>query len=96
MRSFVKIKPSRIDDITLSFTDIFKSCPVRDFFYVANVSFHAIRENKFSRKFPNLQYNMYFRRSKSFYVAKPRYIKPLNRVPLTTQQIMNLPTLHLC
>ena len=25
-------------------------------FYVQNVSFSAIRENKFSRKFPNLQY----------------------------------------
>ena len=94
MRSFVKIKPSRIDDITLSFTDICKSCPVRDF-YVANVSFNAICENKFSRKFPNLQYNMYFRRSKSFYVAKPRYIKPFSRVPLTIQEIMNLPALHL-
>ena len=33
MRSFVKIKPSRIGDVTLSFTDIgtCKSCPVRDF-----------------------------------------------------------------
>ena len=39
MRSFVKIKPSRIGDITLSFTDIGKSCPVRDF-YIANVSFN--------------------------------------------------------
>ena len=25
-------------------------------FYVANMSFNAIREKKFSRKFPNLQY----------------------------------------
>ena len=32
MQSFVKIKPSRIGDITLSFTDIGKSCPVGDFF----------------------------------------------------------------
>ena len=50
MRSFVKIKPSRIGDITLSFTDISKSCIVRDFFYVASVSFNAIRENKILAK----------------------------------------------
>ena len=44
VRSFAIIKPSRMDDITLSFTDIGKSCPVRDF-VVANVSFSGIREN---------------------------------------------------
>ena len=44
MRSFVKIKPSRIGDITLSFANIRKSCPVSEF-YVPNVSFNAIREN---------------------------------------------------
>ena len=32
MRSFVKIKPSRIGDIILSFNVKGKSCPVRDFF----------------------------------------------------------------
>ena len=42
-------KPSQIGDITLSFTDIGKACPVRDF-YVANVSFNAIFENKFLAK----------------------------------------------
>ena len=31
MRSFVKIKPSRIGNITMSFTDIGKSCHVCDF-----------------------------------------------------------------
>ena len=36
-------------DITLSFTDMGKSCTVRDF-YVASVSFKAIRENKFLAK----------------------------------------------
>ena len=46
MRSFVKIKPLRIGDITLSCTDIGKSCLFRDFFYIANVSYNAIRENK--------------------------------------------------
>ena len=49
MRSFVKIKPSQVCDITLSFTDIGKSCPVHDF-YVASVSFNAIRENKMLAK----------------------------------------------
>ena len=45
----MKIKPSRFGDITLSFTGIGKSCPVRNF-YVANVSFNAIRENKILAK----------------------------------------------
>ena len=49
MRSFRKIKPSRSGDITLSFTDIGKSCFVCDF-YVANVSFNDIRENKILAK----------------------------------------------
>ena len=54
MRSFVKIKLSRIGDTTLSFTDIGKSCPARDF-YVADVSFDAVRENNIFAKFPNLE-----------------------------------------
>ena len=49
MRSFVKIKPSRIGVITLSLIDIGNSRPIRDF-YVANVSFNAIRENKILAK----------------------------------------------
>ena len=56
MRSFVKIKPSRFGDITLSFTDIGKSCPVRDF-YVANVSFNIIRENKILAKISEFTVN---------------------------------------
>ena len=32
MRSFVKIKPSRNGEITLSFIDIGKSCLIREFF----------------------------------------------------------------
>ena len=44
MRSFAKIKPPQIGDITLSFTDIGKSCPVRDFF-TSQMCFNAIREN---------------------------------------------------
>ena len=49
MRSFVKIKPSRIGDITLSLTDIGITCSVPDF-YDANVSFNAIRESKIPAK----------------------------------------------
>ena len=39
----------------MSFTDIGKSCPSCKFFDVANMSFNAIPENKFSRKFPDLE-----------------------------------------
>ena len=49
MQSFVKIKPSQISDITLSFTDIGKSCPVRDFLRRKCV-FNAFRENKILAK----------------------------------------------
>ena len=56
MRSFVKIKPSRIGDIFLSFTDIGKSCPVRDFFTSQMCLLTLYAKIKFSRKFPNLQY----------------------------------------
>ena len=45
MRSFVKIKSSQNGEITLSTTDIVKSCSRRDF-YVASMSFNAICENK--------------------------------------------------
>ena len=58
MRSFVKIKPSQIDDITLSFTDIgtCKSCPVRDFITSQMCLLALFAKIKFSRKFANLQY----------------------------------------
>ena len=46
MQSFVKIKSSQIGEITLSFTDIGKSRPSREFLKVANMCFNAIRENK--------------------------------------------------
>ena len=45
MRSFVKIKTSRKGEITMSFTDMSKTCPNR-IFYIANMSFNAIRKNK--------------------------------------------------
>ena len=50
MRSFVKIKSSRNGEITLSFTDVGKSCPSRDLFNVANMSFNANRSNKILAK----------------------------------------------
>ena len=49
MRSFVKIKPSKICAITLSFTDVGKSDPSSDF-NVTDWSFNAIRENKILTK----------------------------------------------
>ena len=52
MRSFVKIKSSRIGEITKPFTDIGKSRPSCEFFYVANMCFNAIRENKMPARIP--------------------------------------------
>ena len=49
MRSFVKIKSSRNGQIILSFTVEGKSCHNRDF-YVAKMSFNAIRENRILAK----------------------------------------------
>ena len=49
MRSFVKIKSSRNGEITLSFTDIGKSYPSRDFL-MSQICFNAIRENKILAK----------------------------------------------
>ena len=50
MQSFVKIKSSRMGEITLSFTDMSKSCPNRIFFYIANMSFSDIRKNRIMAK----------------------------------------------
>ena len=54
--SFVKIKPSRIGDISLSFTDIGISCPVREFFMSQMCLLALFAKTKFLRLFPNLQY----------------------------------------
>ena len=56
MRSFVKIKPSRNSKSFLSFTDIGKSCPSRDFEICLLTLFAKIY---FSGKFPNLKYQIY-------------------------------------
>ena len=50
MRSFVKIKPSRNGQITLSFIEIGKSCLSREIFNITNMSFNAIPENKIIAK----------------------------------------------
>ena len=44
MQSFVKINPSRIGKITLSFINIGKSCLSCEFFHITNMSFNAILE----------------------------------------------------
>ena len=56
MRSFVKIKPSRNDKLTLSFINIGKFCLKRDFFTSLMCLLMLFAKIKFSRKFPNLQY----------------------------------------
>ena len=56
LRSFLKTKSSRNGDITLSFIDIGKSCPCRNFL-TAHICVLTLFVNiKLSRKFPNLQY----------------------------------------
>ena len=56
MRSFVKIKSSRNAEITLSFTDICKSCPSRELSASQMCLLTLFAKIKFSRKFPDLQY----------------------------------------
>ena len=46
---FLEIKSSQNGEITLSFTDLCKSCPSRDY-NVANMSFNAYREHKILAK----------------------------------------------
>ena len=51
MRSFVKLSSSRKVAITLSFTDIYKSCQSREFQNVANMSFNVFfHKNKILAK----------------------------------------------
>ena len=56
VRSFVKRKSSRNATITLSFTDICKSCPICEFLASQMCLLTLIAKIKFSRKFPDLQY----------------------------------------
>ena len=50
MQSYVNIKPLRIGVITLAFTLISKSCPVRDFLRRQCAFFNVIGENKILAK----------------------------------------------
>ena len=50
MRSFVKMKSSQNGEITLSFSDIVKSCQSQ-IFSIANMLFNAICKNKILTKF---------------------------------------------
>ena len=56
MRSFMKIEPSGNGEIPLSFTDVGKSFPVREFSASQKCLVRLFGKIKFSRKFPNLQY----------------------------------------
>ena len=49
MGSFAKIKPSRNSENSLTFTDVRKSCQSQ-ILTMANMSFNAIRKNKFHSK----------------------------------------------
>ena len=60
LRSFVKIKSSRIGEITLSFTDIGISRPCHEFSRLQICVLMLFAKIKFSRIFPNLQYNIKF------------------------------------
>ena len=56
MLSFVKIKSLGNVEITMSFTDICKSCPSRKFLASQICLLMLFGKIKFSRKFPDLQY----------------------------------------
>ena len=53
MQSFVKIKHSRNDEITLSFTDVCKSGPGREFLTSQICLLTLFAKIRFSQKFPN-------------------------------------------
>ena len=54
MRSFMKIKSSRNGEIIMSFTDIGKSYPIREFKTSQICLFTLFAKIQFSRKFPDL------------------------------------------
>ena len=51
---FRRIKPSRISDISFSFTDVGKLCQSREFLVGQICLLTLFAKIKFSRKFPNL------------------------------------------
>ena len=57
MRSFAELKSSQNGEVTLSLTDIGKSCPSREFKTSLICILTLFAKIKFSRKFSNLQYS---------------------------------------
>ena len=66
MQSFVKIKSSQNGEITLSTTDIGQSYPSHEIFRLQVCLLTLFVKIKFSRKFPDLQYTVYWMASFSF------------------------------
>ena len=60
MRSFVKIKPLRNGEITLSFTDIGKFCHCHKFLTSQICLLNIFEKIVFVRKFPDLLYQQLF------------------------------------
>ena len=58
MRRFVKIKSSRNGEITLSCTDIGKSCPSRQFLTLQICLLALIAKTNSCKKIPDLQYSV--------------------------------------
>ena len=57
--SFVRMKPSRNGEITLSFTDVGKSCPSREFLTWHLCILTLFAKKKILAKFPDSQYTNY-------------------------------------
>ena len=60
MRSFVKIKSFRNVEIPLSFAELGKSCPSREFLTSQLCLLTLFAKIEFSRKFPDLQYTIVY------------------------------------
>ena len=56
-QNFMKIKPSLNDEITLSLTDIGKSCLSREFLLLQKCLLRLFAKINLLQKFPNLQYS---------------------------------------
>ena len=67
---FLKIKTSQICAITLSFTDIGKSCTSCGFLMSANMSFNAIHEKKFMSNISKFAVGFLFINSEIIFTSK--------------------------
>ena len=54
--AYVKLKSSRNAKLSQSFTNIGKSCPIREFLASQIILLTLFKKTKFSQKFPDLQY----------------------------------------